>query len=160
MRCKKFEKLILHSFDNRLNEKEKKELEKHLESCVQCRAKREDYELILALLREEEAVQPKAYFWERLRTKIRERKKRSLWLTVKEWSLRAVPLSLLIVLLLTLVAIFFSPSQDQELSQSEVLLLRNLNPLQETQLLLEQRLENQNMMIIFSSMEEKDTLRR
>lgn len=159
MRCKKFEKLILHSFDNRLNEKETKELKRHLESCAQCRAKREDYEIILALLKEE-AVQPKAYFWERLRTKIRERKKRPLWLTVKEWSLRAVPLSLLIVLLITLVVIFFSPSQDQELSQSEVLLLRNLNPLQETQLLLEQRLENQNMMIIFSSMEEKDTLRR
>ncbi len=159
MRCKKFEKLILHSFDNRLNEKERKELERHLESCAQCRAKREDYEIILALLKEE-PVQPKAYFWERLWTKIRERKKRPLWLSVKEWSLRAVPLSLLIVLLITLVAIFFSPSQDQELSQSEVLLLRNLNPLQETQLLLEQRLENQNMMIIFSSTEEKDTLRR
>jgi predicted anti-sigma-YlaC factor YlaD len=160
MRCKKFEKLILRSFDNRLNEKERKELEKHLESCAQCREKREEYEIILSLLREEETVQPKAYFWERLRTKIRERKKRPLWLLVKEWSLRAVPLSLLIVLLITLVVIFFSPSQDQELSQSEVLLLRNLNPLQETQLLLEQRLENQNMMIIFSSMEEQETLRR
>lgn len=159
MRCKKFVKLILRSFDNRLNEKERKELERHLESCAQCRVKREDYEIILALLKEE-AVQPKAYFWERLRTKIRERKKRPPWLSVKEWSLRAVPLSLLIVLLITLVVVFFSPSQDQELSQSEVLLLRNLNPLQETQLLLEQRLENQNMMIIFSSIEEKDTLRR
>lgn len=159
MRCKKFVKLILRSFDNRLNEKERKELERHLKSCAQCRVKREDYEIILALLKEE-AVQPKAYFWERLRTKIRERKKRPPWLSVKEWSLRAVPLSLLIVLLITLVVVFFSPSQDQELSQSEVLLLRNLNPLQETQLLLEQRLENQNMMIIFSSIEEKDTLRR
>ena len=160
MRCKKFERLILYSFDNRLNEKEKEELEKHIERCTQCRAKREEYELILGLLREEQHSEPKAYFWERLRTKIRERKKQPLWLAVKRWSLRAVPLSLLIVVLITLAVILFSPSKDLELSQSEVLLLRNLNPLQETQLLLEQRLENQNMMIIFSSQEEKDITRR
>lgn len=160
MKCKKSEVLLLQSFDNRLNDEEKEELKKHLKACPLCQAKREEYETLLALMAEGKPPEPKAYFWERLQTRIKERKKHSLWPAVKQWSLRAVPFSLLLVLLIALVVTLLSPPQDQELSQSEVLLLRNMNPLQETQLLLEERLENQNMMIIFSSMEEKDSTRR
>lgn len=160
MKCKKYEIWLLRSFDNRLKEEEKEQLEKHLERCTQCQAKKAEYETLLRIIKEEEPPDPKPYFWERLRSKIREQRKAPRWLAIKRWSLRAVPFSLLIVLLMALVIIFFFPSHDQELSQSEALLLRNMNPLQETQLLLEERLENKNMMIIFSSLEEKDTTRR
>jgi anti-sigma factor RsiW len=160
MKCKQSERWILRSFDNHLKEEEKERLERHLESCTHCQAKKAEYEMLLRLIREEEPPEPKAYFWERLRAKILEKRKTPRLLAIKRWSLRAVPFSLLVVLLLALTIIFFAPSHDQELSQSETLLLRNLNPLQETQLLLEERLENQNMMIIFSSLEEKETTRR
>lgn len=160
MKCKKSELFLLRSFDIRLNDEEKEELEKHLKTCPICQAKKQEYETLFALMAEGKPPEPKAYFWERLQARIKERKKISFWPSVKQWSLRAIPFSLLIVLLIALVITFFSPPRDQELSQSEVLLLRNMNPLQETQLLLDERLENQNMMIIFSSMEERDKPRR
>jgi len=47
------------------------------------------------------------------------------------------------------------------MSQTEVLLLRNLNPLQETRILLEEEsVENKNMMLIFSALEERNDIRR
>lgn len=156
MKCKKFEKWILRSFDDLLKEEEKEKLESHLKICTLCRTKRKEYENILGLLRKREDSEPKPYFWERVRTRIKEGEKYAVWTSVKQWSLRAIPLTLLIVLLLALAIVFIFPQKDQELSQSEVLLLRNLNPLQETRTLLEaEGLENQNMMIIFSAMEEK-----
>lgn len=161
MKCKKFEKWLFRSFDNLLKEEEKEELEEHLQRCVLCQAKRREYQTLLSILKKEEVEEPKPYFWERVQTKIKERRKNAIWTSVKQWSLRAIPLALLIVLLLALALVFISPPKEQELSQSEVLLLRNLNPLQETQILLEaEGLENKNMMIIFSAMEEKNDTRR
>lgn len=161
MKCKKFERLLSRSFDGLLKKEEKEELESHLKSCLSCQMKSREYKTILNLLRKEVDLEPKPYFWERLQTKIKERGKVTPWTIVKQWSLKAVPLSLLLVLALVLVISLLSPPQSQELSQSEVLLLRNLNPLQETRPLLEEeRLENQNMMIIFSAIEEKNEIRR
>lgn len=161
MKCKKFERLLSRAFDGLLKKEEKEELESHLKSCLSCQMKSREYKTILNLLRKEVDLEPKPYFWERLQTKIKERGKVTPWTIVKQWSLKAVPLSLLLVLALVLVISLLSPPQSQELSQSEVLLLRNLNPLQETRPLLEEeRLENQNMMIIFSAIEEKNEIRR
>lgn len=161
MKCKKFEKWLLRSFDNLLNEEEKEKLEEHLDSCTSCQAKRREYETIYSLLKKEEDEEPKPYFWERLQAKLKERKKYAVLPMLKKWSLRAIPLTLLVVFLFALALIFFPSPKDQELSQSEVLLLRNLNPLQETQILLEaESLENKNMMIIFSAMEENSDTRR
>lgn len=161
MKCKKFEKLLLRSFDDLLKDKEKEKLENHLRSCLFCQAKSKEYKKILGLLKKEAYSEPKSYFWERLQAKIKERGKYEVWTSVKQWSIKAVPLSLLLVLLFALLIALLSPPKSQELSQSEVLLLRNLNPLQETRSLLEEEgLENQNMMIIFSAMEEKNGTRR
>lgn len=161
MGCKKYEKLLLRSFDHALKNKEKEKLENHLKSCLLCQAKRKEYKTIFDILRKEEPVEPKPYFWERLQTKIKEKGKYTAWSGVKYWSMRAVPFSLLLILLLTLALVFLSSPKSQELSQSEVLLLRNLNPLQEErQLLEEEAVENQNMMIIFSAMEAKNGTRR
>ena len=161
MKCKKIEKLLLRSFDDHLKDEEKENLESHLRSCLLCQAKRKEYETILGLLRKEEDSEPNPYFLERIQTKIKEREKDAVWTSVKQWSIRAVPISLLLVLLLAMVIILFSPPKSQELSQSEVLLLRNLNPLQETTTLLEEeKVENKNMMLIFTAMEEKNDIRR
>ncbi len=156
MKCKKFEKWLLRSFDDLLKEEEKEKLEKHIKSCSLCQAKKREYEAILALLKKEEGEEPKPFFWERLLAKLKERQKYAVWTVVKQWSIKAIPLTLLVALLVTLTIVFIFPSKKQELSQTEVLLLRNLNPLQETQILLEaEGLEDKNMMIIFSTLEEK-----
>jgi len=160
MSCKKFEKWILRSFDNRLNQEKQKTLEEHLRSCSLCQEKREEYRTIIGLLHQEKEQEPKPYFWERLQAKIRKRQSVPFWVSVKHWSLRAVPISLIFVLVLTIAILLFSPAKEQELTQSEVLLLRNRNPLEETQLLFDQKLENQNMMLIFSALEEKNNIRR
>lgn len=160
MKCKKFETWILHSLDQRLKEKDKGKLEEHMKTCPHCQEKEKEYRNLLSLTKEKTYPEPKPYFWERLQTKIRERQTPSLWPAMKRWSLRAVPFSLLVMLLIALMVWLISPHRDQELSQSEALLLRNSNPLQETQLLLEGKPENQNMMLIFSSLEERDSPRR
>ncbi len=160
MSCKKFEKWILRSFDNLLTEEEKKKIEIHINSCPECQETREEYRTIISLLRQEKPQEPKPYFWERLQAKIKERQGLPFWASVKQWGLRAVPASLIIVLIIAVAIICIFPVKDQELSQSEALLLRNLNPLEETQLLLDERLEDQNMMIIFSTLEEQDSTRR
>lgn len=160
MNCKKIESWILRSFDSRLNQDEQKKLEEHIKSCPVCQERREDYLSLIGLLRQEKKQEPKPYFWERLKVKLKERQRVPFWISVKKWGFRAVPVSLIFVLVMTAAIILFFPVKDQELSQSEALLLRNLNPLEETQLLLNEKLEAQNMMLIFSSLEEKDNIRR
>lgn len=161
MKCKKTEKLLLRSFDGLINPEEKVKLEEHLKICLLCRTKREEYQSILNTLKENGRPEPKPYFWERLQPKLKERKKYEPWSLWKQWGIRAIPLSLLVVILLAAAIILFIPPQKEELSQSEVLLLRNLNPLQETRTLLEEeKVENKNMMLIFTAMEEKNSVRR
>jgi hypothetical protein len=161
MRCKKFERFLLRSFDELLKEKEKNELKKHLESCVHCQTKRAEYQRILDALKEKEFPEPKPYFWERLQPKLAERKKYDPWSLWKQWALRAIPASMLLVILLATAIILFIPPQKEALSESGDLLLRNLDPLQETTILLEEeKLEDKNMMLIFTAMEEKNSTGR
>ena len=161
MKCKKTEKLLLRSFDGLINPEEKVKLEEHLKICFLCRTKREEYQSILNALKENGRPEPNPYFWERLQPKLKERKKYEPWSLWKQWGIRAIPLSLFVVVLLAAAIILFIPPQKEELSQSEVLLLRNLNPLQETRTLLEEeKIENKNMMLIFTAMEEKNNVRR
>jgi predicted anti-sigma-YlaC factor YlaD len=155
MNCKKVERFLLRSFDGLLKEEEKNELKKHLERCPLCQAKREEYQSILDALKQKDFPEPKPYFWERLQPKLAETKKydpASLW---KQWALRAIPASLLVVILFAAAIFLFIPAQQEELSESEDLLLRNLAPLQETKILLEEeKVEDKNMMLIFTAMEE------
>ncbi|GAH65197.1 unnamed protein product, partial [marine sediment metagenome] len=67
----------------------------------------------------------------------------------------------LLVILFAAALILFIPAQKEELSESEDLLLRNLDPLQETTILLEEeKVEDKNMMLIFTAMEEKNSTGR
>jgi len=161
MKCKEVEKFISRYFDGILTSEEKEKLEIHLESCSSCQAKRQEYETILETLRKEEFPEPKPYFWERLLPKLKEKEKYlplTLW---KRWTIRAIPVSLVIVLLLTASLLIFLPEKKVELSQTEVLLLRELNPLQEANTLLEEgNIEKKNMMLIFTTLEEENSERR
>ena len=160
MTCKKFEKWILRSLDNRLSQDKQTKLEDHLKSCPDCQERKEEYLTIIGLLKQVKVQETKPYFWERLQVKIKERQSIPFWASAKQWSVRAVPVTLILVLVMTAAIVLFFPTQDAELSQSEALLLRNLNPLEETQLLFNEKLEDQNMILIFSSLEDKDNIRR
>ncbi len=157
MKCKKIERLLLQSFDGLLKEKETEELENHIKGCSLCQEKRKQYQAILDSLKLKDWPEPKPYFWERLQPKLKEKQKYEAWWVWKTWSIRAIPVFLLLVLLLTAALVFIHPNGGVELSESGVLLLRNLNPLEETRTLFEEeKVENKNMMLIFFTVEEKN----
>lgn len=157
MKCKKIERLLLQSFDGLLKEKETKELENHIKGCSLCQEKRKQYQAILDSLKLKDWPEPNPYFWERLQPKLKEKQKYEAWWVWKTWSMRAIPVFLLLVLLLTAALVFVHPNGGVELSESGVLLLRNLNPLEETRTLFEEeKVENKNMMLIFYTVEEKN----
>lgn len=160
MKCKKAEKLLLKSFDTVLQNNDKEELEKHLKNCVSCQKKRIEYQDILGSLKDEDFPEPKPYFWERLQPRLKEKNKYEPWPLWKHWAIKAIPLSLFIILMLAASIVFFLPPQNEELSQSGIL-LRNQNPFQGTIPLLEENeLENKNMMLIFTAIEENNGTRR
>jgi len=158
MRCHKAERWLLRDLDSRLSDPEKSKLEAHVQTCRDCARKRKDYSLILGALRTEPSPDSSDY-WERLELKLNEREKATSWAWMGEWSLRAVPLSLILILALLATMLFILPSRARDLSQTEALLLRNENPYLETKLLFEEtRLENKNLMLIFTA-EEKSPSR-
>jgi predicted anti-sigma-YlaC factor YlaD len=158
MKCKDAEKRLLRSFDGELEGATKAELDGHLKACPGCRKKQSQYNMLLENLKIEDA-EPLPYFWERLETKLRESERVEPWTIWAKWSRRAVPVALALILLFIGGLAFFSPGEE-DLSQSEALLLRNDNPLAETKTFFEEtRLENKNMMIIFAA-DEKVPARR
>ncbi len=161
MNCKKAEKILLKSFDGHLRNEEAQSFKKHLDRCLRCQTKKEQYQAIRRALKEKDYLEPKPYFWERLQSRLKEQKEYEPWSLWKRWTLRAIPLSLLIVIVLVATIIFLSPTEKEELSESGVLLLRDLNPFPETRTLLEaESIENRNMMLIFTAMEERNGERR
>jgi anti-sigma factor RsiW len=160
MRCRKSERWLLRGFDGLLSDQKKNLLEVHLGKCPACRLKQKEYGAILRALKPEPS-EMFLNFWERLQPKLEEREKAAPWAVIRAWSLRAVPLSLVMILLILVTMIFVLPSRDKELSQTEALLLRNENPYRDTKALFEEsRLENKNMMLIFSAAEEQSPPRR
>ncbi len=166
MNCKKFEKWILRAFDGRLKDGEKKELEEHMHSCPLCSVTQEEYRVIFNTLKAKDFPEPKPYFWERLQSKLEERKNVEPWILWKKWGMRAIPVSFLLIFFMSAAILLFSPPQEeveltQDLSQSGILLLQNQNPLQDTTALLETAgIEDKNMMLIFTVLEENNGTRR
>lgn len=161
MKCKKIEKVISKSLDDLLSGEEKETLDKHLESCSSCRKKRAEYLYIAETLGNEDFPEVPPYFWERLRPRLKDRGKSVFWSEWRQWSLRAIPVSLLAVAFFILGLTLFFPQPPEELSQTGDLLLRNNPSLPETVTLLESESgENQSMQLIFMAMEEKPDLRR
>ena len=158
MKCKDAEKRLLRSFDGDLEGATKAALDGHLKACPACRQKLADYGVLLKNLKIEEA-KPLPYFWERFESKLRERERLEPWTVWAQWSRRAVPVALALLMLFAGALVFLGPSEE-DLSQSEALLLRNDNPLAETKAFFEEtKLENKNMMIIFAA-DERTTARK
>ncbi len=160
MNCKRAEKYLLLSFDGRLGDKGKALLNRHLESCSLCRKREQDYRQILSLLRVE-TPEPLPYFEQRLIAKLKEKEKMVPALFSRRWAAKAAAVSLAMAVLFGLGVLFFRPQESLELSQPEILLLHNENPLAEAATILDQkRAEDRNMMLIFAASETKDLARR
>jgi anti-sigma factor RsiW len=159
MECKNIEKYLLKSPDNRLNEDERHELESHLKQCSACETKQHEYQEIRDTLMIKDFPAPKPYFWERLKPRLIDRRSYGLWPLWKQWGIRTIPLSLAIIFFALIVTALLPPT-DNELSQSGIL-LRDQNPFQESiPLLGEEEVDNPNMTLLFTSLEEKNGTRR
>jgi anti-sigma factor RsiW len=160
MKCKKAERLISKSLDGRATDLEMDALEEHLESCPACRKKRDEYVFIAETLKGEDFPAVNPYFWERLQPRLKESKKFIFWSVWKQWSMRAIPISIIAVATLALGFALFLPQPTEELSQTGNLLINNPS-LPETVTLLEAESgENKSIQLIFMAMEEKPALRR
>ncbi|HMA54781.1 MAG TPA: zf-HC2 domain-containing protein [Acidobacteriota bacterium] len=158
MNCRKAETLLLKSIDGRLDERGRKLLAKHLEACPACRKAEKEYRSMLGLLKDSRDVAPLPRFWERLEPRLREETELAPLLFWERWSLRAIPVFLMLVVLLG-GFLFFSP-QARETSQA-TLLLENRDPLSETRALFEaDKPETRTMMLMFASLDDKAPLRR
>lgn len=163
MSCNTFEKLLQQSFDGLLIHGEKERLESHLKQCKACQQKQKEYRGIFSVLKKERATfpEPQSFLWERLRSELQKEKQPSLFQLWKTWSLRAIPLSMLLVAIFGTAILLLIPHPKDEMSQSELFLLQNLNPLQETQSILEEgSVEEKNMRLIFTAMDERISMRR
>lgn len=161
MNCQDIEKHILKSLDGRLSPQERQNLQEHLKSCPLCQKREAAYREIFETLKLTAIPDPKPYLWQRLRPRLRERQIFEPWALWRRWCLSAIPVSLMLVAVAAGAIALFIPQNGKELSQSEALLLRNLNPLQETRMILEQEgAENKSMMLIFTSLEERNGQRR
>jgi anti-sigma factor RsiW len=161
MDCKKAERLLLCSLDGRIEAPEKIRLEDHIKSCSRCQKAEWEYRIVLGQLKKVEASEPLPYFKERLLAKLREKERALPVLFWQSWATKALAFSLTALILLGAAFFVFRAPEPQELSQVEVLLLRDENPLIEAKSVLDEKIpENKNMMLIFTSMEEKDSSRR
>jgi len=163
MKCKQTEKYLLRSLENRLNPSETIQLKGHLEECPECRKRQSEYQSIHRTLKEERFPEAQPYFWERLQPKLKEKRIIDPWTVRKQFGLRAIPLSVFVVALFAAAVFLFVPSQKEELdlSQTGVFLLQDSNPLGETLTLLSEEGDvNKHIMLIFSSLDETNNIRR
>jgi len=160
MRCKQAEKLLSKSFDDRLNGDDLRILDAHLTSCPACRTAAEEYRGMLALLRDDPSPEPPPYFWQRLQPRMAEPPDAGTLPLWKHWGLRAIPLSLLLIVTMAAAALLFLPAQPEELSRSGIL-LRDEIPIEDGLPLLQaENLENPNMALIFAATEIETQTRR
>ena len=151
MRCNEAQKWILWSLDRTLPPDRTKSLDDHVRRCPRCLKLGKDYGTILERLREEPAIEPLPNFWQHVEARIKERERLEPWTVWLKWSRRAIPVSLLLIGFFIGAIAFLSPALEDEMSQPEALLLRNVNPLAETNTLFnEEKIENKSMMIIFA----------
>ncbi len=159
MRCKKAERWILYSMDHPVPGEQQRRLTEHLHSCRECRALQREYLSLRQTLQSETFPPPLPYFWERLRPRLQEKRVPALMLLWKQWGLRAIPISLTVILILVLAGTFLSNPPSEQLSDSGIL-LRNQNPFADTLLLADDEVENPNMVLIFSALDNSNVRRQ
>ncbi len=127
MNCKNVEELILTDYlDGQMDEGQKKQLEKHLASCVHCR----EYELavrktVIGPFDNSERVNPPAVIWHKIKEQIEEEQKEELTSPFADFirsikSLLYVPkpafaVAMIVILLLVTVSVIKLPSKNQEI---------------------------------------------
>lgn len=153
MKCGRYEDLIMAALDGKLDERSKARLEEHLGSCPACRRLAGEYAEMSGLLRasalNEEVPDG---FMARLAPRLREEERVAPFFFLEKLGLKAIP-AFLAIAAFAAGLFLFSPAST-ELSNSEKLLLRNENPINEVKNLLdEQKPENRNMMLIFADLE-------
>lgn len=163
MKCSKAEKFISKDLDNRLSPKEKKLLEEHVKLCPDCAEAQKEYLQIVHVLRGEKLPHPFPGYLERLLARI---EAKSLpydsplpaW---QRWPLKALPVALLIVFILIIASLLLvSPQSSPEISKAE-LLFQNKYPFTESRELLEEPgVENKNIKLLFTSLDESSQTRR
>lgn len=162
MNCRKVEILISKSLDGNLSVGDAEALDIHLKGCGRCRERQAEYKLLMTSFQKIAQEEPRPYFVQRVEAGIKDLDFAHPFLAWKRWGVATLSLSMLFIGLLV-GGIFLSnpvPMETQELSRSEELLLRELNPFQETRTLFEAaNAEQKNIMLIFSSLEETDIRR-
>jgi predicted anti-sigma-YlaC factor YlaD len=154
MRCKEARKNLLRSMDGRLPEGRRDALAGHVAACPGCRDFGRDGGEMLGLLKEGREPEPLPYFQERLWAKIAEREKSEFGAVWMRWSLRAIPVALALIAVFIGALVFIGPPLDEDMSMPAALLIKNANPLAETNALFnEDKTENKNMMLIFAGNE-------
>ena len=154
MKCKEARKNLLRSMDGFLPDDRRDELAGHVAACPRCRAFERDSGTILGLLKEGREPEPLPFFRERLWAKIAERKKSESWAVWMRWSLRAIPVALALIAVFIGAIVFIGPPLDEDMSLPAAFLIKNANPLAETNALFnEEKNENKNMMIMFAGNE-------
>lgn len=161
MNCRKAEKLISKQLDNRLEARESAWLENHLQHCPACARLASDYQQLKNLTAELKVeAEPQPYFTERLLARLSSEPKPSIWAAVERLYARAIPVFLIMVTLLVGVLFLVQPAERQ-LSQSEMLLFQNQNPLKEMQALFEEeRPENRQLKLLFAGLENMESYQR
>jgi predicted anti-sigma-YlaC factor YlaD len=160
MNCKKAARWISRDLDQDLKAEEQQALWDHLKECPHCRQKQEEYQGIFGLLGDQKFPEPKPYFWTRLKPKLKRDRSHESWLFWKKWGLRAIPISLLLLVLFASLVSYFAPLEQKELSRAEIL-LQNQNPFADSLPLLEEgRVENENIHLIFTSINGENGIRR
>ena len=161
MDCKKAERSLLLSLDGRLAPKEAALLQDHLERCLSCRRKGEEYQTIIRLVRPQTVPEPLPFFKDRFLARLREKDKSAPALIWVKWAHGAVALSLAAFFLFGAAILLFQPQEPRELSRTERFLLQDENPLGEAASILDQKkAEDRNMMLIFASVGDSEVSRR
>jgi predicted anti-sigma-YlaC factor YlaD len=146
--------------DDRLPESRKGALAGHVAACPGCRAFGRDAGVLLGLLKDGREAEPLPYFRERLWAKIAERQKTESWAVWMRWSLRAIPVALALIAIFIGALVFIGPPLDEDMSSPAALLIKNANPLSETNALFnEDKLEAKSMLIMFAGNEFASTRR-
>lgn len=151
MKCRKAERCLLRSLDRPLNAAERLELDRHLGSCPRCRVLGGEYSALRDSLRGLPQGSPRPYFWQRVNARIEALEHPEPAAVWRKWCLRAIPVSLFLIGLF-IGGLIFLPGGNDNLSQSEALLLHNANPMIGTSAYLDDaKGVDKNMMIIFAA---------
>lgn len=161
MKCHKAERLILRSLDGRSELRDTELLRRHLSSCLGCRQREKEYRLILEALKKDKEAAPLPAFEERLLRRLSREERGFPGLLWQRWAAKALAFSLILFVFSSAVFLIFRPSEPEDLSQVEVLLLRDENPFLQTKDILEaSKTEERNMRLLFTALDERDLSRR